>query len=99
MQEYISKFSDLVEACIYPNTHRSSKHDSGLKFIEGIMNPYIKNNLRSCKISTLQDIFKFALEEDQKQKIRALDFEGKPDTIAHCDIQAIKGQQLLQMWK
>ena len=39
----------------------------------------------------MQDIFKFALEEDQKQKIGALDFETKSDTIAHCDIQAIKG--------
>ena len=44
-------------------------------FIEGIMNPYVKNKLRSCKISNLQEIFRFALEEDQKQKIRAFDFE------------------------
>ena len=44
-------------------------------FFEGIMNPYIKNKLRYCKISNLQDMFKFAFEEDQKQKIRALDFE------------------------
>ena len=54
------------------------------------MSPYIKNKLRSCKISNLQDIFKSALEENQKQKIRSLNFETKPDTIAHCDIQAIK---------
>ena len=59
--------------------------------IEGIMNPYIKNKVRSCKISNLQDIFKVALEEDQKQKIRALDFEIKPDMKTHYDIQAIKG--------
>ena len=55
------------------------------------MNPHIKNKLRSCKISTLQDIFRFALDEDLKQKIRPLYFETKPDMIAHCDIQAIKG--------
>ena len=55
------------------------------------MNPYIKTKLRSCKISNPQDIFKFALEEDQKQKIRALDFKTKPDTIAHSNIQVIKG--------
>ena len=60
-------------------------------FVEGIMNPYIKNKLRSHKISNLLDIFKIELEEDQKQKIRALDFETKLDTIAHCNIQAIKG--------
>ena len=51
----------------------------------------IKHKLRSCKVSNLQDIFKFAPEEDQKQKIRALDFETKPDTIAHCNIQILKG--------
>ena len=55
------------------------------------MNPYIKNKLRSCQISNLQNIFTFVLEEDQIQKIRALDFETKADTIAHCEIQAIKG--------
>ena len=55
------------------------------------MSPNIKNKLRSCKVSNLHDIFKFALEEDQKQKIGALDFKYKPDTIAHCNIQAITG--------
>ena len=63
-----------------------------LNFIEGIMNPYIKNKLRSFKISNLQNIFKFALGEGQKQKIRALDFEAKPETIAQHDIHAIKGK-------
>ena len=46
-------------------------------FIEGIMNPCIKNKLKSCKISNPQDIFKFALEGDQEQKIRDLDLETK----------------------
>ena len=41
-------------------------------------------------LQNLHDIFKFALEEDKKNT-RALDFEMKPDTIAHCGIQAIKG--------
>ena len=91
MHEYISKFSDLVE-----HAHTLTPIDPvsmilASNFIEGIMNPYIKNKLRSRKITNLQDIFKFVLEEDQKQKIRALDFEAKPDTIAYYDIQAIKG--------
>ena len=91
MHEYISKFTDLVE-----HAHTLTPTDPASvilasNFTEGIKNPHIKNKLRSHKISNLQDIFKFALEEDQKQKIRALDFEVKPDTIAHCDIQAIKG--------
>ena len=35
--------------------------------------------------------FQIALEEDQKQKIRALEFEARPGTIVHCEIQTIKG--------
>ena len=79
MHEYISKFSDLVEYAhtIIPTDPASMILASNI--IEGIMNLHIKNKLRSCKISNLQDIFKFALEEDQKQNIRALDFETKPD--------------------
>ena len=78
MHEYISKFSELVEhAYTLTPTDPVSMILASI-FSEGIMNPYIKNKLRSCKIATLQDIFKFALEEDQKQKIRALDFEAKP---------------------
>ena len=30
------------------------------------------------------------LEEDQKQEVKALDFDTKPETIAHCDINVIK---------
>ena len=90
MHEYISKCSDLVEHAytLTPTDPASTILVSN--FIEGIMDPYIKNKLRSCKISNLQDIFRFALEEDQKQKIRVL-FETKLDTVAHCDIQFIKG--------
>ena len=91
MHEYNSKFSDFVEHAYTLTPTDPASMILASNFIEGIMNPHIKNKLRSCKISNLQDIFKFAIEEDQKQKIRALDFEAKPDTIAHCDIQAIKG--------
>ena len=95
MHEYISKCSYLVEHAYTLTPTDPANMILGSNFIEGIMNPYIKNKLRSCKISNLQDIFKFTLKEDQKQKIRALDFEIKTDiktdTIAHGDIQAIKG--------
>ena len=91
MHEYISEFTDLVEhAYTFTPTDLASMI-LATNFTEGIKNPHIKNKLRSHKISNLQDIFKIALEEDQKQKIRALNFEVKPDKIAHCDIQAIKG--------
>ena len=91
MHEYISKFSDLVEHAYTLTSTDPASTILASNVFEGIMNPYIKNKLRSCKISHLQDIFKFALEEDQKQKIRALDFETKPAKIAHGDIQTIKG--------
>ena len=91
MHEYISKFSDLGEHSYALTSTDQASMILASNFIEDIMNPYIKNKLRSCKIPNLQDIFKFALEEDQKQKIRAFDFETKPDMIAHCDIQVIKG--------
>ena len=91
MHEYISKFTDLVEHAYTLSPTDPASKILATNFTEGIKNPHIKNKLRSHKISNLQDIFKFALEEDQKQKIRALGFEVKPDTIAHCDIQAIKG--------
>ena len=80
MYEYISKFSDLVELAYTLTPTDQASMNLASNFIKGIMNPYIKNKLRSCKISNLQDIFKFALEEDQKQKTRALDFETKSDT-------------------
>ena len=91
MHEYISEFTELIE-----HAHTLTPTDPASVILatnitEGIKNQHIKNKLRSHKISNLQDIFKFALGEDQKQKIRALDFEVKPDTIEHCDIQAIKG--------
>ena len=70
MHEYISKFSDLVEHAYTLTSTDPASMILVSNFIEGIMNPYLKNKLRSCKISNLQDIFKFALEEYQKQKIR-----------------------------
>ena len=91
MYEYTSKFTDLVE-----HAHNLQPTDTAStilvsNFIEGITNPHIKNKLKSFKISNLQDIFTFALQEDEKQKIRALEFEDKSDTIAQCDVNAIKG--------
>ena len=63
-------------------------------FIDGIQNPYIKNKLRSYTIQNLSELYGFALKEDQKQKIRELDFgtnSSQQQTIAHCDINAMKG--------
>ena len=89
MHKYIVKFSDLVEHVYTFTPTDPASMILASNFIEGIMNPH-KNKLRSCKISNLQEIFEFPLKKDEIQKIRALDFETKPYTIAHCDIQAIK---------
>ena len=61
-------------------------------FIEGVQNYYVKNNLRSYQVKNLEDIFGHAIHEDQKQKIRVLDFRvsSKPESILNCDINAIK---------
>ena len=91
MHEYISKFTDLVEHAYTLTPTDPASMILATNFIEGIRNPHNKNKLRSFKISNLQDIYRFALEKNQKQMIRALDFEVKHDTIAHYDIQAIKG--------
>ena len=50
------------------------------QFIEGIQNPHVKSTLRSFQIKNLKEIFGFAIQEDQKQKIRAIDFEESLNT-------------------
>ena len=50
-----------------------------------------RTNSNLVKFQTYKTFSSFALEEDEKQKIRALDFETKSDTIAQYDIQVIKG--------
>ena len=91
MQEYISKLTDFIEhACNLKLTDTSSTILAS-NFIESITIPHIKNKLRSFKISNLQNMFTFALQEDQKQKIRAFDFDYKSDTTAQCDVNANKG--------
>ena len=76
--EYISKLGDMVE------------HAYGIKPTDS--NPHVKNKLITYQIENLKEIFSHALEEDQKQKIRALGFGEKSnfDSISNCDINAIK---------
>ena len=52
----------------------SSSAILALNFIEGMQNPYIKNKLRSYQVKNLKENFGHAIQEDEKQKIRALDF-------------------------
>ena len=94
MHEYISEFTSIMEHAhsIKPTDATSAILASN--FIDGIQNPYIKNKLRSYTTQNLSELYGFALKEDQKQKIRELDFgtnSSQQQTIAHCDINAIKG--------
>ena len=92
MHEYIAKFSDMAEHAYNIRPTDDSSQLLASQFIEGIQNPHVKSKLRSFQIKNLKEIFGFAIQEDQKQKIRAIDFgeSSNTPTIAECDIQAIK---------
>ena len=94
MHEYISEFTSIMKHVhsIKPTDTTSAIMASN--FIDGIQNPHIKNKLRSYTTQNLSKLYGFALKEDQKQKISELDFgtnSSQQQTIAHCDISAIKG--------
>ena len=59
-----------------------------------MQNPYIENKLRSYQVKNLKDIFGHAIQEGQKQKIRALDFgvanPSETLTKSSCSINAIR---------
>ena len=94
MHEYISEFTSIME---HAHSIKSTDTTSAIltsDFIDGIQNPNIKNKLRSYTTQNLSELYGFALKEDQKQKIRELDFgtdSSQQQPIAHCDINAIKG--------
>ena len=92
MHEYISEFTTILEHAhdIRPSDSKSTILAS--TFIDGIQNPYIRNKLRSCDVQNLSELYGLAIKEDQKQKIRELDFGNSTpqETIVHCDVNAIK---------
>ena len=100
MHEYIATFSDMAEHAYNIKPTDDSSHLLASQFIEGIQNPHVKSKLRSFEIKNLKEIFGFAIQEDQKQKIKAIDFgdNSYTPTIAECDIQAIKSNTF-QVWQ
>ena len=92
MHEYIAKFSDMAEHAYNIRPTDDSSQLLASQFIEGIQNPHVKSKLKSCQIKNLKEIFGFSIQEEKKQKIRAIDFRdgSNTPTIAECDIQAIK---------
>ena len=94
MHEYISEFTSIMEHAHSIKPTDTTSAILALNFIDGIQNAYIKNKLISYTIQNLSELYGFALKEGQKQKIRELDFgtnSSQQQTIAHCDINAIKG--------
>ena len=92
MHEYIAKFSDMAEHAYNIRHIDDSSQLLTSHFIEGIQKPHVKSKLRSFQIKNLKEIFDFVIQEDQKQKIIAIDFGESSNTskIVECDIQAIK---------
>ena len=78
MYEYIAKFGDMAEhACSIKPTMVQ------VTFWPQISLRDVKNKLRSYQIKNLKEIFGHTIHEDQKQKIRVLDFgvNSKPRSI------------------
>ena len=71
-----------------------------LPFIDSLQNPFIKSKIRLRNSKTLSDIFQHALEEDTRQKVRAVDF-GEPTSsnITQCDINAIRDNKCYKCGK
>ena len=92
MHEYIAKFGDMEEHAYSIKPTNSARQILASNFIEGVQNPHVKSKLRSYQVQNLKDIFGHAIHEDQKQKIRVLEFgiSCKPESILNCDINAIK---------
>ena len=92
MHEYITKFGDMAgHAYSFKPTDSASIILASNSF-EGVQNPHVKNKLRSYQVKNLKDIFGHAIHEEQKQKIRTLDFgvSSKRAPILNYTINAIK---------
>ena len=74
MHEYISEFTSLVEHAHQIKPTDTGSHLLATQFIQGISNLYIKSRLRflisKSQLHNLSELFGFALQENQKQKIR-----------------------------
>ena len=73
IHKYITKFGDMVEHAYSIKATDGASVILASNFNGGVQNPHVQNKLRSCQVKNLKDIFGHAVQEDQKQKIRALD--------------------------
>ena len=90
----IAKFGEMTKHAYSIKATNSASVIFASNFIEGVQNPYTKNKLRSYQVKNLKYIFGHAIQEDQKQKIRALDFgvanPSETSTKSSCSINAIR---------
>ena len=71
-----------------------------LPFIDSLQNPFIKSKIRLKNSKTLSDISQHALEEDTRQKSRAVDFgEHTSSNITQCNINAIRDNKCYKYGK
>ena len=100
MHEYISKFTSLTRHAYNVDPSTPQTEMLILPFIDSLQNPFIKSKIRLRNSKTLSDIFQHALEEDTRQKVRAVDF-GEPTSsnITQCDINAIRDNKCYKCGK
>ena len=100
MHEYISKFTSLTRHAYNVDPSTPQTEMLILPFIDSLQNPFIKSKIRLRNSKTLSDIFQHALEEDTRQKVRAVDF-GEPTSsnITQCDINAIRDNKYYKCGK
>ena len=90
LHEFNEEYTKLLEHAYSLQPTDSTTITLISSYIQGITNLYVGNKLRTTRVSTLKETFTFALEEDQKQKISALDFETKPEQMNPIEINAVK---------
>ena len=100
MHEYISKFTSLTRHAYNVDPSTPQTEMLILTFIDSLQNPFIKSKIRLRNSKTLSDIFQHALEEDTRQKVRAVDF-GEPTSsnVTQCDINAIRDNKCYKCGK
>ena len=100
MHEYIPKFTSLTRHAYNVDPSTPQTEMLILPFIDSLQNSFIKSKIRLRNSKTLLDIFQHALEDDTRQKVRAVDF-GEPTSsnITQCDINAIRDNKCYKCGK
>ena len=91
MHTYIAEFTKITEQAYSMHPDDPGTQTLTTTFIEGVNNVHVKNKLRGYPIGTLKAIFDNAINEDHKQKIRAIDFkdQNKSSSIFNTEINAV----------